>query len=310
MVAIESVCVLDQEITDRYAAYNADTVPVTNRIPDASVGLSVFSPPFESLYCYSGSARDFGNSTREQFWDQYRHLIANSRRVMKPGRIIAIHCMMLPVSKQAEGYIGMRDFPGEIVRAYQAEGFIYHGKVYVWKDPVTQMQRTKALGLLHKTIRTDSSMSRPGIADEIVFMRAPGENVEPISRTAEEFPVEQWQRWASPIWVVVNGTDPEGFGICGPDINPSETLQHRSAREDADERHIAPLQLEVIRRVVLLWSNPGDTVWSPFMGIGSEGVVALQNGRKFIGAELKRSYYAQAVANLRAVASPAQRSLF
>jgi hypothetical protein len=191
--------------------------------------------------------------------------------------------MNLPTSKVRDGYIGLRDFRGEIIKAYEDAGFIYHSEVCIWKDPVTAMQRTKALGLLHKTIRKDSSMSRQGVPDYLVTMRKPGENTQPIAHTKEEFPVELWQNYASPIWM---------------DINPSDTLQYRSAREHNDERHICPLQLEVIRRAIKLWSNPGDVVWSPFTGIGSEGFVALEMGRRFLGSELKRSYYEQATRNL------------
>lgn len=301
--------VLDQHITDRTALYHSDTVDVARGMPNKSVDFSVFSPPFQSLFVYSASPRDFGNSTLDQFWAQYRHLIAESARVMKPGRLIAIHCMALPTSKQMQGHIGLRDFPGDIIRAYEAAGFIYHSEVCIWKDPVVAMQRTKALGLLHKQIRKDSAMSRQGIADKLVILRAPGDNPDPIAHTSESFPVARWQRYASPVWATVGTPDDEGFGICTADIDPGETLQHRSAREDEDERHICPLQLEVIRRAVRLWSNPDDVVWSPFAGIGSEGYVALQEGRRFIGAELKASYYAQAVRNLQAVESPAQQRI-
>jgi hypothetical protein len=202
---------------------------------------------------------------------------------MMPGRLVSIHCMNLPTSKTRHGYIGLRDFRGEIIKAFEEVGFIYHSEVCIWKDPVIAMQRTKALGLLHKTIRKDSAMSRQGIPDYLVTMRKPGDNPEPIPHTSDEFPVRLWQQYASPIWM---------------DINPSETLQYRSAREHDDEKHICPLQLEVVRRAVKLWSNPGDTVWSPFAGIGSEGFVALEMGRKFVGSELKKSYFGQACRNL------------
>lgn len=296
--------VIDQVVADRYTIAHADTVDVARGLPDRSVHLSVFSPPFQSLYTYSASPRDFGNSTREEFWAMYRVLIAEQRRVMMPGRLVAIHCMALPTSKQMVGHIGLADFPGDIIRAYEAEGFIYHSEIVIWKDPVQAMQRTKALGLLHKTIRTDSAMSRQGVPDKLVVMRTPGDNPERIAHTAEEFPVEQWQRWASPVWVTTSKPDPEGFAVCSADIDPGDTLQHRSAREDEDERHICPLQLEVIRRAIGLWSAPGDIVWSPFAGIGSEGYVALEMGRRFVGAELKRSYYEQAVRNLEAASRP------
>jgi len=279
--------VIDQEIADRYAVYHADCVDVYGGLPDNSVHYSMFSPPFEALYAYTASSRDMGNSgSSDEFWDHYRYLIAEQFRAHMPGRDLSVHCMNLPTSKQHHGYIGIRDFRGEIIRAYEDAGFIYHSEVCIWKDPVRAMQRTKALGLLHKQIRKDSAMCRQGIPDYVVTFRKPGENPEPISNTRETFPIQRWQQYASPIWT---------------DINPSDTLQYRSAREDQDEKHICPLQLEVIRRCIRLWSREGDTIVSPFAGIGSEGYVALQEGRQFIGVELKASYYRQCVDNLRAV---------
>jgi DNA modification methylase len=276
--------VMDQCVGDDFAIYRGDCCEVTRGLPDQSIGYSVYSPPFSSLFVYSASDRDLGNShSDEQFWEHYKFLIKEMRRILKPGRLISVHCMDLPTSKQMHGYIGLRDFPGEIIKAHQEVGFIYHSRVCIRKDPVTAMQRTKALGLLHKQIRKDSAMSRQGIADYIVTFRHPEDNIEPISHTAEEYPVSLWQNVAEPVWL---------------DINPSETLQYRSAREHNDERHIAPLQLEVIRRCLNLWSNPGDVVLSPFAGIGSEGYCALQSGRKFLGIELKESYYRQACRNL------------
>lgn len=305
-------------ITDRYALYNADTVEIARGMPAHSVDFSVYSPPFSSLYTYSSSARDMGNCRDDaDFFAHYDFLVREQLRVMKPGRLIAIHCMLMPTSKTRDGHVGLRDFRGDLIRAHEAHGFIFHSEVCIWKDPVTAMQRTKALGLLHKTIRKDSAMSRQGIADYLVMMRAPGDNPDPIAHTAEEFPVRRWQRYASPVWVTTGAVDDEGFRECtaveragdpNSGINPSNTLQKASAREDNDERHIAPLQLEVIRRAIRLWTNPNDIVWSPFAGIGSEGYVALQEGRRFVGAELKASYYAQAAKNL-AEAVP-QRTLF
>ncbi len=287
--------VIKQLITPDFAAYHADTVELARDMPSESVDFSVFSPPFASLYTYSASERDLGNArTYEEFFQHYAFLIKEQRRIMRPGRAIAIHCMLMPTSKAHHGYIGLQDFRGEIIRAYQKEGFIFHSEVTIWKDPVTAMQRTKALGLLWKTIKKDSAMSRMGIPDYVVTMRTPGENQSPISHTAEEFPVDQWQQWASPVW---------------HDIDPSDTLQYQSARAEEDERHICPLQLGVIRRCIGLWSKPGDLVWSPFMGIGSEGHVALQMGRRFIGAELKDSYFIQATKNLQA-AKGVQADLF
>jgi len=262
----------------------SDCVEMAQEMRDESADYSIYSPPFESLYTYSNSERDMGNSRdSDQFWEHYRFLIAETFRVMKSGRLVSIHCMNLPTSKVRDGVIGIRDFRGEIIRAFEAVGFIYHSEVCIWKDPVTAMQRTKALGLLHKQIRKDSAMSRQGIPDYLVTLRKPGDNLEPIAHTSEQFPVSLWQKYASPIWM---------------DINPSDTIQHKSAREHEDEKHICPLQLDVIRRGIMLWSNPGDLVWSPFAGIGSEGYVAIEQGRRFIGSELKRSYWNQACANL------------
>jgi hypothetical protein len=252
------------------------------RIPDKSIGYSIFSPPFASLYTYSNSPRDMGNCKgSEQFFEHFRFLVAELMRVMQSGRDVSFHCMLLPTSKVMDGVIGLRDFRGDLIRCFEAAGFIHHSEAVIWKDPVTAMQRTKALGLLHKTVRGNSSMARQGIPDYLVTVRAPGDPV--VRVTHDDYPVDKWQRIASPVWT---------------DINPSDTLQYRSAREHADERHIAPLQLEVIRRGIELWTNPGDTVLSPFAGIGSEGAVALDMGRKFIGIELKRSYFEQACANL------------
>ncbi|MEO9195844.1 MAG: site-specific DNA-methyltransferase [Polyangia bacterium] len=310
--------IMASEFGENFGIYHADTVEVSREFPDDSVDLSVFSPPFSSLFTYSNSDRDLGNVKNDaEFFAHYDFLAREQFRVTKPGRLVAIHCMLLPTSKVRDGYIGLRDFRGDLIRLYQAAGFVFHSEVCIWKNPVTAMQRTKALGLLHKQIRKDSCMSRQGIPDYVVVMRKPGVNAEPVSHTHETFPVETWQRYASPVWVTRDGVDDEGFDKCrdagaeaGLDgIRQSDTLQYRSARENDDERHICPLQLEVIRRCIRLWSNPGDVVWSPFMGIGSEGVVALQMGRKFIGAELKESYYKQAAANLKAAEVEAATSV-
>lgn len=276
--------VLNEKIGVDYAMYHGDCVECVAGLPDASVGFSIFSPPFASLYTYSNSDRDMGNSKKDgEFDEHFQFLVKQLYRVLKDGRLVSFHCMNLPTSKAHHGYIGVRDFRGDLIRAFQAEGFIFHSEVCIWKDPVTAMQRTKALGLLHKTIRTDSSMSRQGIPDYLVTMRKSGKNPEPIAHTSEEFPVDLWQKYASPVWM---------------DIDPMNTLQYREAREDDDERHICPLQLQVIERALELWSNPGDVVLSPFGGIGSEGYVALQMGRKFIGVELKQSYWELACRNL------------
>lgn len=289
--------VLDQALSDRFALYNGDCIDVIRGLADNSVHYSVFSPPFASLYTYSSSPRDMGNAaSHAEFFDHFKYLAPELYRVTKPGRLLSFHCMLLPTSKARDGYIGLTDFRGELIRIFRECGWIFHSEVVIWKDPVTAMQRTKALGLLHKQIKKDSCMSRQGIPDYVVTMRKPGDNPEPVTHTDDDFPVKLWQRYASPVW---------------DDINPSDTLQYRSAREDKDERHICPLQLEVIRRCLKLWTNPGDTVLSPFAGIGSEGYVSLQEGRRFVGAELKRSYYEQAARNLAsAEAGPRQRDLF
>ena len=277
--------VLNQVIEKNYAMYLGDCCEVIKGIPDNSIHFQVFSPPFSSLYTYSNSDRDMGNCTNDaEFAEHFKYLVPELFRIAMPGRLCAFHCMNLPTSKERDGVIGIRDFRGELIRVFTDCGWIYHSEVTIWKDPVTAMQRTKALGLLHKQLKKDSCMSRQGIPDYLVVMRKPGDNPERVTHTAESFPVSAWQRYASPVWM---------------DINPSRTLQKGSAREEKDERHICPLQLDVIERAIDLWTNPDDVVFSPFGGIGSEGYVALKKGRKFIGAELKESYWKQAVANLK-----------
>lgn len=288
--------VLNQASGDNYTVSHGDCVDVLKGIPDATIDYSIFSPPFASLYTYSNSPRDMGNVRNdEEFFAHFDYLVAELRRVMKPGHNVSFHCMLMPTSKERDGYIGLKDFRGELIRAFQKHGFIYASEVCIWKDPVTSMQRTKALGLLHKTVRTNACMSRQGIPDYLVTMRAPGEMVDKVTHSPEQYPVDKWQKVASPVWM---------------DIDPSDTLQYRSAREHDDERHICPLQLEVIRRGIDLWTNPGDVVLSPFTGIGSEGFVAVEMGRKFIGAELKESYYRQAAANLAAAEREQTQDLF
>lgn len=278
---------IDQVVTDNYTAIHGDCVEALRGLPDACIGYSIFSPPFASLYTYSNSPRDMGNVRDDaEFFEHFDFLIAELRRVMKPGRNVSFHCMDMPSSKERDGVIGLKDFPGDLLRAFQKHGFIFHAKATIWKDPVTAMQRTKALGLLHKSVRENAAMCRMGIPDYLITVRAPGESERVTHGT--EYPVDLWQKVASPVWM---------------DINPSDTLQYRSAREHDDERHICPLQLEVIRRGIMLWTNPADIVLSPFMGIGSEGFVALEMGRRFVGVELKGSYFQQAVANLAAAQS-------
>jgi len=270
---------------------------VLTAIESDSIHYSVFSPPFADLYTYSNSERDLGNcKTETEFFAHFKFIVNEMFRIIKPGRLLSFHCMNLPTSKERDGYIGIRDFRGDLIKMFQDAGFIYHSEVCIWKDPVTAMQRTKALGLLHKQIRKDSAMSRQGIADYLVTMRKPGDNDEPIAHEREKFPVSVWQNYASPVWM---------------DINQSDTLQRTSAREERDEKHICPLQLEVIRRAINLWTNPGDIVLSPFAGIGSEVYQAVKQGRIGIGIELKKSYYAQAVKNcLSAIEIKKEQTIF
>lgn len=263
-----------------------DSVELIKNIDDNSIHYSIFSPPFASLYTYSNSERDMGNCHGEdEFLDHFKFLVKELYRVIMPGRLLSFHCMNLPTTKSFHGYIGIQDFRGNLIKMFQEEGFIYHSEVCIWKDPVVAMQRTKALGLLYKQIQKDSAMCRQGIPDYLVTMRKPGENTERISHTKSEFPCDIWQKYASPVW---------------SDINPSDTLQRTSARDNADERHICPLQLTVIKRGMDLWTNPCDIVLDPFGGIGSTGDVAIRMGRKALLIELKESYYGQAVKNCRA----------
>lgn len=276
--------VLDQVTKNKYAVYNGDSCEVVKAIPDNSIHYTIFSPPFASLYTYSNSDRDMGNSKGDdEFYNHFIYLAKELYRITMPGRLLSFHCMDLPLMKERDGVIGLKDFPSIIRQIFEDCGFIYHSKVTIWKNPVTEMQRTKALGLLHKQIRKDSAMNRQGIPDYIVTMRKPGDNPERISHTHETFPVDVWQNYASPVWM---------------DIRQSDTLQKKSAIEDKDERHICPLQLEVIQRCVELWTNPGDIVLDPFAGIGSVPYVAVTMGRRGIGIELKDSYYKQAKNNL------------
>ena len=280
--------VLNQMIDDKYAIYNGDSCEVVKNIPDNSIHYTLFSPPFASLYTCSNSDRDMGNSKGDdEFYQHFIYLARELYRITMPGRLLSFHCMDLPMMKERDGVIGLKDFPAIIRQVFQDCGFIYHSRVTIWKNPVTEMQRTKALGLLHKQIRKDSTMCRQGIPDYILTMRKPGENPEHVAHTQESFPVEVWQNYASPVWM---------------DIKQSNTLQKKSARAEKDERHICPLQLDVIQRCIELWTNPGDIVLDPFAGIGSVPYVALKLNRRGIGIELKESYYEQAKANLNIAA--------
>lgn len=274
--------VYGQKISDRAALYHGDCVHVMHGLPDESVGFSVFSPPFGDLFVYSDSVADLGNVADDAaFFGQYKHVVDQLYRVLKPGRLCAVHCTDLPTRKGRDGVIGVRRFSDAIADAHEKAGFIFHCRVTVWRDPVVEMQRTKALGLLYKQIQKDSAMSRMGLADYVMVFRKPGDNPEPIGHRPADFPVDLWQQWASPVWM---------------DIRQGNVLNVRVARADADEKHLCPLQLDLIERAIVLWSNPGDTVLSPFMGVGSEGYVAVKTGRRYVGAELKDTYFKAAVA--------------
>lgn len=279
--------VLNQDIDQRYALYQGDCVEVLKGIPADSIHYSIFSPPFASLYTYSSSDRDMGNSKDgDEFQIHFGYLISELYRVLMPGRVLSVHCMNLPAMKSRDGFIGVKDFRGDIIRQFIDAGFIYHSEVCIWKNPVTEMQRTKALGLLHKQIRKDSAMCRQGLPDYLVTFRKPGENPEPIPHDHDSFPVNVWQRYASPVWM---------------DIRQSNTLQRKSARDEKDEKHICPLQLDVIERGIDLWTNPNDIVLDPFAGIGSVPYQAVQMGRRAVGVELKESYYKLMESNMAAI---------
>ena len=279
--------------SDKCHVINGDCVQESKKLDENSVDLCVFSPPFAELYVYSDKPEDMGNvSNYKQFEDHFKYLIPELKRVIKTGRICAVHCMDLPIQKGKEGFIGLRDFSGMLIDWFTKEGFIYHAKTTVWKNPVTEMQRTKALGLLHKTIKKDSVMSRVGIPDYILFFRNGDGNETPIEHQDKDegkpnyLPVDLWQKYASPVWM---------------DVDYSRTLQYRSARDNNDEKHICPLQLDTIERIIHLYSNEGETVFSPFGGIGSEGFQAISMGRKSVSIELKESYYSMNVKNHKSI---------
>ena len=279
-----NVMVNNKEIkTDNYHIINGDCVKEVAKLDDNVADLVVFSPPFAELYVYSDKSEDMGNvSNYKEFEQHFKYLIPELKRTLKNGRICAVHCMDLPIQKGKEGFIGLRDFSGMLIEWFTEQGFIYHAKTTLWKNPVTEMQRTKALGLLHKTIKKDSSMSRVGIPDYVLFFRNAGENETPITHQATDetkpdyLPVDLWQKYASPVWM---------------DVDYRRTLQYRSARDGNDEKHICPLQLDTIERIIHLYSNEGETILSPFGGIGSEGFQAIKMGRKSISIELKESYF-------------------
>lgn len=279
--------VLDSHYGDNFAIYNADCVEGVSQLPDNSIGFSIYSPPFSHLFVYSSSERDMGNAKDDaEFLEHYGFLLNQLHRVTKPGRLTAVHCTDMPRTKSTHGEGGLWDMPGDIIRAHKEAGWTYHSRITIWKDPVVEMQRTKAHGLLYKTLCKDSSRSRQGLPDYLlIFRKTPDDekNVEPVGKDKALFPVSQWQQWASPVWM---------------DINQTDVLNVRAARDDKDEKHLCPLQLDLIERAIYLWSNAGDAVLSPYMGIGSEGWGAIKAGRKFVGFELKDAYFMQAVKNL------------
>jgi len=292
--------VINQQHTDRWTIYQGDCCEVLKGLPDNSVGMSIFSPPFSSLYTYSNSERDMGNSKNDnQFMEHFcNYLIPELLRVTMPGRQVCFHIANIPAMKERDGYIGIKPLRNKIEDAFIRGGFIMHSEHVIWKDPLIEATRTKAIGLMHKQLCKDSTRCRAGLPDYLVAMRKPGDNPNPVSHedglsyfSGENQPIsgtmshEIWRRYASPVWM---------------DINQSNTLQKDSARDQKDERHICPLQLDVIERALILWSNPDDIVLSPFAGIGSEGYQAVKMGRKFVGIELKESYYKQAYLNLAA----------
>ena len=279
-----NVKVLAEASGENWHVYQADCVDFARQLPDNSIDLTIYSPPFSGLYIYSDNVCDLGNCANDdEFFVQYKFLVKELHRVTRPGRVSCVHCKNLVNYKGRDGMAGLRDFRGEIISAHVEAGFAYHSEVVIWKDPVIEMQRTKAHGLLYKQLRKDSTFSRQGMPEYVLVFRkwADAENtfVKQVEHTREEFNLDQWQRWASPVWM---------------DIRQTNVLNKDLAREPGDEKHICPLQLDVIERCVVLWSNPGDVVFSPFMGIGSEGFQSVKYGRKFTGTELKESYFKQA----------------
>lgn len=300
--------VINQQQGDNWSLVHGDCIEVMNAMPENSVHLSIFSPPYASLYTYSNSDRDLGNSANDaQFYEHFDFVVAGLHRITKPGRIVCVDVMNIPAMKDRDGYIGLKDFRGDVIRAFQKQGFIFHSEHCAWKDPLIEATRTKALGLMHKQLCKDSARSRAGIPQYLLAFRKDGENTEPVTHidgltefAGENPPVsgnlshERWRRYASPVWM---------------DINFSNTLNARAARENEDERHVCPMALDLIERAIQLWSNPHDIVFDPFSGIGSTGYQSIKMGRRFVGSELKRAYFDQACKNI-AAAKANQVSLF
>ena len=273
---------------DNWAIYLADCIEIMNGLPEGLIDLSIFSPPFSDLFVYSDSERDMGNcGSHEEFMEHYAYFAKALYRAIKPGRLACVHCSDLPARKSKDGFIGLHDFGGDLIRAHQDAGWVYHARCTIWKDPVIEMQRTKALGLLYKQLKKDSSRSRVGMPDYMLFFRKDEENPDPITHVPEDLPVSMWQELASPVWMQVNQT---------------KVLNGRQAKGDQDEKHICPLQLDVIERCLTLYSNPGDLVLDPFNGIGSTGYQAVKMGRRYIGVELKPEYARQAARFLESAA--------
>ena len=305
------MAILDQVITDQYAIYNGDCCEVLATLPDDSMDFSIFSPPFADLYCYSDNDADLGNcGSYDEFFQHFGFAISNLRRVIKPGRLCAVHCIDIPAMKERDGYIGLKDFPGDIIRAFEAAGFIYHSRHIIWKDPLIEATRTKAIGLMHKQLCKDSAMSRAGLPDYLLAFRVPGENAIPITHpeglskyAGKNDPGETgvkrshniWRAYASPVWM---------------DIRQTHTLDAKPGRDPEDEKHLCPLQLDVIERAITLWTNPGETVLTPFLGVGSEVYGAVSLNRKGVGIELKPSYFSQAVKNIASIQKLETADLF
>lgn len=295
------MAIINQTITKNYALYNGDCIEVMRSLPDSSVDMSLFSPPFADLYCYSDSPQDLGNCKNyDEFFVHFKFVVEQLARIIKPGRNCCVHAMDIPAMKERDGFIGIKDFSGDIIRLFQSLGFVFHSRHTIWKDPLIEATRTKALGIMHKQLQKDSIRSRAGLPDYLLTFRNAGENMIPVSHpdgltqyfgsddpskgmTGIKKSHNIWRAYASPVWM---------------DIRQTKTLNARSAREADDEKHLSPLQLDTIERACVLWSNPGEIVFTPFMGVGSEVYGAVINGRKGIGAELKTAYYNQAVRNL------------
>jgi hypothetical protein len=278
---------LGESSGDSFVAYWGDCVDVMRQLPDERIGLSIYSPPFSNLFVYSDSIADMGNSSDDaEFLEHYGYAVKELYRLTMPGRLSAVHCSDLPLHKWKDGLIGIKDLSGSIIKVHESHGWTLHSRITIWKSPVVEMTRTKALGLLHKQLLKDSGRSRAGMPDYLLVFRKEGDNPAPIIHSREDFPVSQWQEWASPVWMTINQT---------------RVLESRPVRDQRDEKHLCPLQLDVIERALTLWSNPDDTVLSPFLGIGSEGVCALRMNRRFIGIELKETYYRRAVDHLEGI---------